>query len=144
MKRIRIISLHLAYGGVEKAIINMANMFVKNYDVEILSVYKMTEQPSLPLDERVKVRYLLRYKPNREAWKDAVHQRDIFAFIKESFCAVRTLICKKLAVRKVIRETHDGIIITTRHEDNVVLSKFGDKNIYKIAQLHHDHKFEKM
>ena len=33
MKKIRIIALHLAYGGIEKAIISMANLFAEKYDV---------------------------------------------------------------------------------------------------------------
>lgn len=143
MKTIRILALHLAYGGVEKAIISMANLFVEKYDVEIICVYNMPGSPAFPLDSRVKVRYLLDENPNREEWKDAVRRKDPVAFIKESIKSVRVLAGKKLAVIKTIKSIHDGILITTRHEDNLVLSKYGDKNVLKIAQLHHDHNFER-
>lgn len=143
MKTIRILALHLAYGGVEKAIISMANLFVEKYDVEIICVYNMPGSPAFPLDSRVKVRYLLDENPNREQWKDSVRRKDPVAFIRESIKSVRVLAGKKLAVIDTVKSIHDGILITTRHEDNLVLSKYGDKNVLKIAQLHHDHNFER-
>lgn len=142
MKTIRILALHLAYGGVEKAIISMANLFAEKYKVEILSVYKMPGSPAFALDERVSVRYLLDETPNRAEWKDALARKNAADFIRESIKSVRVLAGKKLAVINAIRSIHDGILITTRHEDNIVASLYGDKNILKIAQLHHDHNFE--
>ena len=127
MKTIHILALHLAYGGVEKAIISMANLFVEKYDVEIICVYNMPGSPAFPLDSRVKVRYLLDENPNREEWKDAVRRKDPVAFIRESIKSVRVLAGKKLAVIDTIKSIHDGILITTRHEDNLVLSNTGTK-----------------
>lgn len=141
MKTIRILALHLAYGGVEKAIVSMANLFVEKYDVEIICVYNMPGSPAFPLDSRVKLRYLLDEVPNREQWKDAVHRKAPVDFVRESIKSVRVLLGKKLAVINTVKSIHDGILITTRHEDNLVLSKYGDKNVLKIAQLHHDHNF---
>ena len=34
-------------------------------------------------------------------------------------------------------------LTTTRHEDNLPLSKYGARQVLKIGQLHHDHNFEK-
>lgn len=143
MKTVRILALHLAYGGVEKAIISMANLFAEKYDVEIVCVYNMPGSPAFPLDSRVRLRYLLDENPNREQWKDAVRRRDTVAFVRESIKSVRVLAGKKLAVINTIKSIHDGVLITTRHEDNLVLSRYGDKKVLKIAQLHHDHNFEK-
>ena len=33
MKKVYIFALHLAFGGIEKAIISMANIFCEKYDV---------------------------------------------------------------------------------------------------------------
>ena len=57
METVRIITLHLAYGGIEKAVCQMASMFAEKYDVEIISVYDMPDAPAFPIDERVRVRY---------------------------------------------------------------------------------------
>ncbi|WMJ23074.1 glycosyltransferase [Paludicola sp. MB14-C6] len=142
MEKIYIIALHLAYGGVEKAIINMANIFVEKTDVEIISVYKMPNAPAFPLDERVRVTYLLKDIPNKEEWIRAKNSRNIFSFMKESLKAVKILYNKKKAVKKAIKGISKGTIITTRNEDTVVLSKYGQSGVKKIAQLHHDHNFE--
>ena len=144
MKKIYIFALHLAFGGIEKAIISMANIFCEKYDVEIICVYNMPDSPAFPLDERVKVRYLLDDIPNRDEWKAAIKRRNPVDIIRESFRSVNILLAKKRELVKAIKEIEDGVIITTRHEDNVLLSKFGADNVFKIAQLHHDHKFESL
>lgn len=143
MKKVRIIALHLAYGGVEKAIISMANLFAEKFDVEIISVYDMPNAPAFPVDERVKLRYLLKDRPNRAEWKAAVKSKNLAAIVRESFKSVKVLAGKKLAVIKTIRSVGEGVLICTRHEDNLLLSRFGREGVLKIAQLHHDHHFEK-
>ena len=59
MKKITILSLHLGYGGVEKAITTLANMLCQTYDVEIISVYKLYEKPAFEVDKKVKLTYLI-------------------------------------------------------------------------------------
>ncbi len=142
MKKVRILALHLAFGGIEKAICSMANLFAERYEVEILSVYKMQDKPAFPLDDRVRVRYLLDDTPNRDEWKQAMAAHNVGGILKESVRAVRILHDKKNAVIRAIRETTDGVLITTRPEDNVLLSRYGNKGVLKIAQLHQDHAFE--
>ena len=142
MKTIRILALHLAYGGVEKAICSMANLFVQRYPVEIISVYDMPNAPAYPLDEHVKVRYLLKDRPNQKEWRAALRGLRPISFLRESIRAVQVLVGKKIAVRRTIRSIHDGILITTRHEDNLVLSELGDPKVWKIAQVHEDHCFD--
>lgn len=142
MKKITIIALHLAYGGIEKAIISMANLFVERYDVEILSVYNMPGSPAFPLDEKVKVRYLMEDIPNREQWRAALKAKNPVALFKESVRAIKILNEKKQCVIKAIKEIKDGVIITTRHEHNMLLSRYGNEGVLKIAQFHQDHRFE--
>ena len=142
MKKVRIIALHLAFGGIEKAICCMANLFAERYEVEIISVYNMPDAPAFPLDERVSVRYLLGDIPNREEWKAALNGRDISGLVRESLRAVRILRDKKRAVIEAIRGISDGVVITTRPEDNVLLSRYGKPGVLKIAQLHQDHAFD--
>ena len=144
MKKVYIIALHLAFGGIEKAIISMANIFCEKYDVEIISVYNMPDSPAFGLDDRVKVRYLLKDVPNREEWKAAIARKNPFDIARESIRSVRILRGKKRELIKAIKEVDEGTIITTRHEDNVLLSLYGSDKVQKIAQLHHDHRFEKL
>ena len=142
MKTIRILALHLAYGGIEKAIISMANLFVERYEVEILSIYKMPDAPAFPLDERVKVRYLMDDIPNREQWKAACRTKNPVAILREGFRSVKILLEKKSCAIRAIRDTRDGVLISTRPEHNLLLSRYGRDEVLKIAQFHQDHRFE--
>jgi len=143
MENLYIFALHLGYGGIEKAVCSMANMFADRYKVEIISVYDMPNAPAYRIDERVKVRYLLDDVPNRDEWRAAIEAKAPGAIVKESLRAVKILRDKRRGVTDAIRGIGDGIIITTRHEDNMLLSKYGSPNVLKIAQLHHDHRFAK-
>lgn len=143
MKALRIITLHLAYGGIEKAVCQMASMFAEKYDVEIISVYDMPDAPAFPIDERVRVRYLLDEIPNRDEWRDCARRKDVFGLARESVRAARILHDKKKAVIDAISAIDDGVIITTRPEHNVLLSKYGRPDVYKLGQLHQDHCFDK-
>lgn len=143
MKTVRIITLHLAYGGIEKAVCQMANLFAEKYDVEIISVYDMPDAPAFPIDERVRVRYLLDVVPNRDEWRDCARRKDVFGLARESVKAARILHDKKKAVIDAISAIDDGVIITTRPEHNVLLSKYGRPGVYKLGQLHQDHCFDK-
>ena len=142
-KQVNILALHLGVGGVEKAIISMANLFAERYDVRLYSVYKLPGTPSMPIDGRVSVRYLFWDVPNRAEWKAAIRQRDLPAFCRESVRSLRILFGKRRVVKKLIRNITGGVIITTRHEHNLPLSRYGAKDVLKIGQLHHDHNFEK-
>ena len=76
-KKISILALHLGYGGVEKAIVSLANSLAKldKYDIEIVSIYRLYDKPVFDIDEKVKVTYLLpkTLSPNRKEWSEALH-----------------------------------------------------------------------
>ena len=59
MKKITIMSLHLGYGGIEKSVVSLANNLAHDYDVEILSVYKLYDKSPHAIDSNVKVKYLM-------------------------------------------------------------------------------------
>ena len=45
MKKITILALHLGYGGIERAISMVANALSSEYNVEIVSTYKLYDKP---------------------------------------------------------------------------------------------------
>lgn len=140
-KKIYITCLHLRHGGVEMAITLLANALVKReYDVEILCLYDLG-QPAYDLDNRVRVTYLTDVKPNREAFLQALKKKNIIRILKEGLRACRVLYLKKSKMEKAIRSIRSGTVISTRNEHSVLLSKYGQKDVRKIAQLHHDHEF---
>lgn len=141
-KKIYITALHLLHGGVEMSISLIANALVeKGYEVEILCSYNLGE-PSYSIDPKVKITYLTDLKPNKDEFKAAVKEKNIINILKEGLYSVRVLIEKKSSMAKAIKNIENGTILSTRNEHSVLLSKYGKEQVNKVAQLHHDHKFD--
>ena len=143
MKSLHIFALHLAYGGVEKAVSEFSNIMAEKYDVTIHSVYKMPDSPAYHIDSRVKIRYLLDDIPNRHEFKAALKSRNPAAILREGIRSVKILYCKRNALIRAIREIDNGIIVTTRDEHSILLSRYGRPGVKKIAQFHEDHAYRK-
>lgn len=142
-KDIYITALHLAHGGVEMAISLMSNAFVKKgYNVTILSIYNLGE-PAYSILPEVKIEYLTDVRPNKEEFSNAVKNKNPFEILRQGLYSLKVLRLKKTAIVKKFKEIGDGIVISTRNEHSVLLSKYGNGNVLKIAQLHHDHCFDK-
>ena len=142
-KQIYITALHLGHGGVEMAISLMSNAFVKKgYAVTVLSLYNLGKTAYNFLPE-VKIEYLTDVRPNKEEFYSAIRSKNPIKILKEGLYSVKVLRLKKTSLVKRIKQIKDGIVISTRNEHSVLLSKYGSDNILKIAQLHHDHCFEK-
>lgn len=141
-KKIYITALHLLHGGVEMSISLIANALVeKGYEVEILCSYNLGE-PSYSIDPKVKITYLTDLKPNKDEFKAAVKEKNIINILKEGLYSVTVLREKKSSMAKAIKNIENGTILSTRNEHSVLLSKYGKEQVNKVAQLHHDHKFD--
>lgn len=140
MKKITIISLHLGYGGIEKCISNLANSLCNNYEIEIVSTYKLFDKPVFKMDERVKIKYLMTdLKPNKKELKEALKKFKLITFIKELKKAKKILKLKKELMIKYIKNCHSDIIISTRDIHNLWLSKYGNSSCLKIGWEHNYH-----
>ncbi len=140
-RKIYFTCLHLNHGGVEMAISSLANALCKQgFDVEILCTYNFGE-PVYHIDSKVKISYLTKVLPNRDKFQNALKSKNPLAIIKEGMHSLQVLYQKKSHLKRAIIQIKDGIIISTRNEDTVLLSKYGAPNVLKIAQLHHDHRF---
>ena len=142
-KDIYITALHLLHGGVEMAISLLSNALAKQgYNVTILCVYNFGEI-AYHLEPNVKIQYLTEVKPNKDELFKAIRERNIKKVLKEGFYSAKVLYLKNARMRDALKSIKNGIVISTRNEHSVLLSKYGNKDVYKIAQLHHDHEFKK-
>ena len=91
MKKVTILALHLGYGGIERAVTDLANGIVSNYDVTIVSTYKLYEEPVNKLDKKVKVVYLSELKPNAKEFKDALKHFRLITTLKEGIKGIKIL-----------------------------------------------------
>lgn len=140
MKKITILALHLGYGGIENAIASLANLLSKNYQVEIISTYKLYSEPVFEINSDVKITYLMEHiKPNRKEIDYYRKNKNYSMLIKEAFKSVRVLYLKKKLMVKAIKNLDTDVVITTRTLHNKWVSKYGNRNYKKIAWEHNHH-----
>lgn len=139
-KKITFLVLHLGFGGVEKAVTTQANILCQRYEVQILCAYKLYDTPPFPLDERVRVRYLLKdLKPNKEEFSAAVKSKNPFKIIREGVYSLRVLHGRVSAMKKALRSLESDAVISTRILYNRLLVKNCPRSAVKIAQEHRHH-----
>lgn len=140
INKISIIVLHLGFGGVENSICSLANMLCDYYDIEIISIYKLSNRPAFKLNPKINIKYLIKdLAPNKLELKNALKGMNIIKIIKEIIISIKILFFKKYKLIKEIKKINSDIIITTRHPHNKLSGKYGNKNIIKIAQEHNHH-----
>ena len=162
-KRITFFTLHLGYGGIEKAVSTLANELCNYYDIEIIATYKLYDKPIFNLSNKIKVKFLIdnnlplrlsSYKNLikshhfgvlfKSIYKDYLKEfklKELFRDIKKS----RSLLSKK-GVRNIreIKNCTSDIIISTTPYLNGLVGKHASKNILKVGWEHnHPHNNKK-
>lgn len=139
MKKITILALHLGYGGVENAVATLANLLCKKYDVEILSVYRLYNEPVYDLDSSIKVTYISNVKPNKKEMMYYLKKKNFSMLFKGLGDSAKTGYVKYIKTANHLRKLDTDIIISTRTVHNFLVSKFVSKDIKKIAWEHNHH-----
>lgn len=123
-KTVYFILQHLCTGGVEICVTNVANALVRRgYQVVFLSLLQNNELAEI-IDPLVKIDYLTPLK--------AGGNFSVFYKLR------RKLLCRVVLYRK-LRKIRESIVISTRNEYSVMVSKLVSSDNLKIAQLHHDY-----
>lgn len=140
MKRITILALHLGYGGIENCISNLANSLVDDYEVNIVSTYKLYEKPVFKLNDKIKIKYLMTdLKPNKQELKQSLKKLKLITFFKELKKSLKVLKLKKNLMIEAIKNCDSDVIISTRDIHNNWLSKYGRDKTLKIGWEHNHH-----
>ena len=122
-KHIIFISQQLEAGGLEKAVITLANALNERDDYRVSLYIVVRSKPIVPISEGIKVQFLTACVLKKESTVERY---------------IRKLI-ELNAVRKVIKKIHGAVIISTRNEYSTIISKYSDKSNYIIGQLHNDY-----
>lgn len=140
MKKITILALHLGYGGIENCISNLANSLVDDYEVNIISTYKLYEKPVFKLNDKIKIKYLMTdLKPNKQELKQSLKKLKLITFFKELKKSLKILKLKKNLMIEEIKNCDSDVIISTRDIHNNWLSKYGRDKTLKIGWEHNHH-----
>ncbi len=137
--KISFLLLHLGYGGIETAVINTANELVKEYDVELVSLYNLKNNQVSRINSNISIKYLYNGEPNKKAFLESLHEHRYLNMIKEGIKATVILILKKLLIIHEIRNSDSKYLVSTRYDFSVLLSKYGSSVNIKIAEEHHYH-----
>lgn len=135
MKKLKILMLHLGYGGVEKQTILMANALAKKYEIEIVSFYKYLDVP-YQINNQIKVKYLTDFIPTRELFWQNLKQLKLIKTFKIGLKSLKILSLKKKLIKKEILLDDADIYLATRIEYGAILSKYGSCQKIKVAQEH--------
>lgn len=140
MKSVTILALQLGYGGIEKAIVQLANNLSDKFKVTIVSTYKMYEKCVFELNKNVNVIYLLdNRKPNKDEFIKAVKNFRPIKVLKEGIKGINTLRLKKVLMINYIKNCDSDYIISTRDIHNQWLSCYGKNDCVKIGWEHNHH-----
>lgn len=157
MKKIEFLVLHLGYGGIENAVSNVSNLLKENYEVSILSLYRLYENPIFPIDSRIKITYLydsdvpLKVKKYnallkekqigklfQAVWKDYGVGFHGLTFFHDFFVSIDIYFLKGRfrRLKKYLKKDQKDVYISTRWEISKYLSKFGNKNSKRYGWEH--------
>lgn len=140
MKKITILALHLGYGGIEKSIASLVNSLSKEYEVNIVSTYKLYDKPAFKINDSVKIEYLIEnMKPVKKEIIENLKKGKIKCSVKQCFNNLKILKLKKQLMINYIKKCDSDIIISTRDIHNLWLGKYAKKNVIKIGWEHNHH-----
>lgn len=140
MKKITIVALHLGYGGIERAIGMLANSLIENYEITIVSTYKIYEEPPFKFDERIKIEYLIEdMVPNKKEFYNSLKKLNFIETFKQGIKSIKILKLKKEKMINYIKNCNSDVIISTRDIHNAWLGKYGNNKSLKIGWEHNHH-----
>lgn len=158
MKKIAILSLHLGYGGIEKSIAALANILCEKYQVEIICIYKLYDEPAFEIDPRVKITYLIEsnlpvrvasykvllfdghfIKLLKKLHQDYFKKLKFLSFFKDGLNGIFIYKKRHKVMKQAIKNSDARTIISTRTFLNEWLSLYGDSNVIKIGWEHNHH-----
>lgn len=156
VKKITILALHLGYGGIERAIASLSNSLIEDYEIEIISTYKLYDKPVMDFNSKIKITYLIESNLAKrvEEYKILLKQFHLIKLVKilyhdykfniirlinDTYKSIKTVINKKKKMINYIKDCSSDIIISTRDIYNLWLSKYGNKESLKLGWEHNHH-----
>ena len=135
-KKITILALHLGTGGVEKYLSSLCKMLETNYEIEIISTYKLSDKPAFEFDKKIKIKYLINEGPCKSELKEAIKKIKVLDIFKYSYKNVKVLLLKYIRNIKAIKKIDSKYVITTRIFHNTLVNNYLSKDYIKIATEH--------
>lgn len=141
MKKITLITMQLKTpGGIERFISTLANMFVDDYEVEIVSNYgKAGDTLAFPLNKKVKTTFLTEIQPAEVSMKNLITSFKWHLIPSELSRRHEIYTTKDKVFKNYFKNLETDYIITDRAEYNEIVEKFYTGTAIKIATDHNYH-----
>lgn len=139
MKKITIISLHLGFGGIEKYISNLCKTLENNFIINVICVYKFNDKPAFNFSNNINIKYLVNGNPKGKSLKKYLLSFKLLSFVKEILSRVGLLINSNRLLKNELKNLSTNYVITTRIKHHMMVSKYVNNSIIKIATEHNYH-----
>lgn len=159
-KKLKILVYHLGYGGIEQAVSSLVELLKNDYDISILSFYRLYDQPIFYIDPSVKIEYLyetdvpLKVKKYNQllkkkqvgklfglVWNDYFKGGHFLTFFHDFFFSIKIYFLggRFRGLKKYLKHDTSQIYLSTRYEISGILTKYGNKSSLKIGWEHNHH-----
>ena len=126
--------------GVCRSTLNLANHLSRTHRVEIISLYRRRDHPSYPLDDRVRVSYLLDARPGSAARRSMVARgirrlvgRRPSRHVPEGSAAHLSRLTDLVLAAK-LRRLRPGVLISTRPTLHLVSARLAPPHLLRMAR----------
>jgi glycosyltransferase involved in cell wall biosynthesis len=128
-----------AVGGTIRATFTTASELAKRHDVEVVSVYRRSDEPSLPLDPAVRLRALtdLRGGGRGLRRRDRLAKSVPSALVHRQDRRYRNFnLLTDVNLLRYLRSVHDGVLVGTRPGINLAIARFARRSVVRVGQDH--------
>ena len=124
-------------GGTIRTTFMTAGQLARDHEVEIVSVYRLADEPGLELDPRVRLRTLTDLRPGsiarRRRWAADRPSRLIHP---DDSRYPRFNLLTDVALLRYLRGVRGGVLIGTRPGLNLAIARHADPSAIRIGQDH--------
>lgn len=159
-KKLEILVYHLGYGGIEKAVSSLVDLLKNDYEISILSFYRLYDQPVFSIDSKIPIRYLYEtdvpFKVKKynqllkkkqygklfgSLWNDYLKGCHMKTFFHDLFWSIRIYFLggRFRGLKKHLKANNSQVYISTRQEISKYLAKYGNEKSLKIGWEHNHH-----
>lgn len=124
-------------GGTIRTTFMTAGQLAEHHEVEVVSVYRHADQPSLELDPRVRLRVLTDLRPAavRRIVRPAA-DRPSRLIHNEDVRYSRFNLLTDASLLRFLRSTRNGVLVGTRPGLNLAIARHAPRRVVRIGQDH--------
>ena len=137
--KVTIFSLHLNNGGIEKYVSSLSKMLGDKYEIEIISTYKILDNPAFEFSDNVKIKYLINTYPKKDEFRNSIRNKKLIKIIKQGIQLLKLLILKTYKNIIEVQNCNSKYIITTRSFHNRIVGRYKNNGVIAIATEHNYH-----